>query len=98
MKRLPLRAALAVALLPLVAAPATACMWDRETVAHEKQFKSNYLEQPGGTPSGGQYPTTFPTVTPLVGGAGLLMLVGGIIVGSVRLSARRRGRPPGNAA
>src|SRR5262245_12913511 len=82
--RLILGIVLASAWLALAAGPASACLWDREMVPHEKQFKSNYLDQSGEGESGllarrGSYSTG-----PLLAGAGVVMLLGGVVIGFAR--------------
>jgi hypothetical protein len=107
MQRLILGAILSCGLLVLAAGPASACLWDRELVPHEKEFKSNYLEQPYkeyksnsseqpyGAPSSGPIARGPGTrVGLLAGGAGLLMLLSGLTVGIVRGKVRQRAPSP----
>src|SRR5262245_38181593 len=82
MARLILGVVLASAWLAVAAGPASACIWDREMVPHEKQFKSNYLDQPaedGVLARRGSYSTG-----PLLAGAGVVMLLGGVVIGFAR--------------
>src|SRR5437764_13610992 len=60
MQRSILSVVLAAGMLALSAGRASACLWDRELVPHEKQFKSNYLDQ--------QHETSYetPSAGPLV--------------------------------
>ncbi len=47
MRRLLATLALALLTLALSAAPAQACLWDRDTYNSEREFKSQYQESPG---------------------------------------------------
>jgi hypothetical protein len=97
MQRLILCVLLAAGWLVLVAGPASACLWDRETVHHEKEFRSNYLDRLAETPSDGPYEKSPPALLGvLAGGGGLLMLVGAVIVGLVRGMALQRGQASQN--
>jgi|SRR6266542_3570274 len=91
MQRVILSMILSVGLLALSAGPASACLWDRELVGHEKEFKSSYPEQPYETPPAGPMTRGPGTgVGLLAGGAGLLMLLSGMVIGTVRGKARQR--------
>ena len=91
MQRIILLLMLAAGCLVLVTGPASACLWDRETVPHEKQFKSNYLENSAEPSSEGQYEESLPQMAMfLAGGAGLAMLLSGLSLGLVRGVALQR--------
>ncbi|MGL4422195.1 MAG: hypothetical protein ACRCZF_16115 [Gemmataceae bacterium] len=88
---------LTVALLAEVASPARACMWDRDTISHEKQFKSKYLDSVGDNPSRGlPMDGVASIVRQLAGGGGVFLLLSGLTVGLVRGVARQRGQSSRN--
>ena len=89
MRRLIHCVVLSAGWLALAAGPPSACLWDRELVGHEKQFKSNYIE-PSYEPSSDGPIARGPGggTGLLAGGAGLLMLLSGMVVGTVRGRAR----------
>ena len=67
------------------AAPAaTACINDRESPTHEKEFKSDYLKQVPDYPSGGK-----PLQLVLISGLGVATLAMGTVTGVV-VAVRRR--------
>jgi hypothetical protein len=78
--------------LAVLPASAAACLWDREMVPHEKQFKSNYLEQPGPYGSVDARTRSSSWIGLWGGGAAGLMLVSALLIGFVR--GRGRLRPP----
>src|SRR5262245_37899934 len=73
----------------VVPAPAAACLWDREMVPHEKQFKSSYLESPSGSAADAFTPPP-QWIWLLGGGAGVLMLTSGLVIAVVRGRAAQR--------
>ena len=68
----------------LLAQAAQACLWDREVVPAEKEFKSRYIEK---EPPPAVSPESEPS-TPLnllaYGGGGIALLVGAFVVGMSR--------------
>ena len=87
-----LRALLIAGLLAAVASPGTACLWDRELVAQESEFKSSYLETPAPTDSPGQVvPGSLGLIAIIVGFAMLGgALIVGLVVGLLRQNEQRR--------
>jgi hypothetical protein len=72
--------------LSLAAAPAAmACINDRESTTHEREFKSDYLEQPA--PTGPLATSRFRTI--LASGMGVATLVLGAVTGTVVVIRRR---------
>lgn len=91
MLRFLLAIVLSLGLLPVVAGPGSACLWDREMVPHEKQFKSNYLNDSADDPTSGNGTDGLRSPLGLLAStAGVLMLMGGLVVGLVRAKARQR--------
>ncbi len=89
MRRLFLGLVLAAAALAAAPGPVFACIWDRELVAHEKQFKSSYLEQPAEARPAAQA-SAWPVVRLLAAGAGLFLLLGSVAFVCVRPWQRAR--------
>jgi hypothetical protein len=91
MRRLLLVPLLCSGLLAVTAAPARACINDREVEQHEREFKSDYMKQPGSPGS-----TTEEAPPPsdgnwLIGasGLGVGLLAGALVLGVTRPSGRR---------
>ncbi|MBA4187448.1 MAG: hypothetical protein C0467_05455 [Planctomycetaceae bacterium] len=85
----PVRLLLAVLLsggvFVATAPSATACLWDKEVVGHEKQFKSSYIEH--AAPNSTEPPHMVQRIGSsigVLGGVGVLMLAGAMLVGVVR--------------
>jgi hypothetical protein len=90
MRRLFLGLVLSVAALAVAPGAASACMWDRELVAHEKQFKSSYLEQPAEARPATPAESAWPVIRLLAAGAGALLLLGSVAFVCVRPWQRPR--------
>ena len=74
------------ACLLIAAAPAvTACINDREATTHEREFKSDYLEQPA--PTGPLVTTRFRLI--LASGMGVATLVLSAVAGTMVVIRRR---------
>ena len=79
-------------LLAVIAVPSRACINDREVEQHEREFKSDYLKQPG---SPGSTTEEAPPQSDgnwrliAASGLGIGLLAGAVVVGVTRPSARR---------
>lgn len=86
MRRLLPSAILSVVATASLAGNAAACLWDKELVGQEQQFKSSYLEQqPPPSPS----PLNSPALP--IAGAGVLLAVGSVVV----VSRKKTPQAPG---
>jgi hypothetical protein len=81
------------AVLLLSAVPAAlACINDRESTSHEREFKSSYLQQVPPAPPASEEPpssTTDQLKIASVSGLGVALLVGAVVVGLGRFPRRR---------
>lgn len=98
MRRLFFGIVLSLATVTLVTPSAQCCLWDAETVIHEKQFKSNYLDNQHGSPSYLPSRTLSRLLAIAIGGAGALMLAGGMVYGLVRKPSTPAAKSPEDAA
>jgi hypothetical protein len=80
----------------LVAGPlpaAKACINDRESTTHEKEFKSDYLRQPAGSVPTGPGDAPAPALDNIkvvgISGLGVALLVTGMVAGTW-IAVRRR--------
>ncbi len=92
MRRLLASLVLGVLSLAVVAAPARACINDRDTRHSEREFKSQYQESPGvGSLSPGGAPVSSPEILiPLAAGSvGGLLLLGALGITVWRSGPRR---------
>jgi hypothetical protein len=78
MRRAILYVLLCVLALTLTASPALACLQFRESQIQEREFKSNYLDQPSPVES---QPSGYYTQVVTVSSLGGVLLVGGFVLG-----------------
>ncbi len=86
MNRLVVASVLSLGALAFTASSVKACMWDKEVVGHEKQFKSSYIDQPNASPVEAAPPLSqrLGSTVGVIGGVGVVMIVAAMVVGVVR--------------
>lgn len=73
----------AAAVLAVLTAPVSACLWGRDTLQEERKFKSLYQDSPG-TPTDSVSPVTSYVSAGAGAGAGVLLLAAAGYLGLVR--------------
>jgi hypothetical protein len=76
---------LSLGLLPAIASPVLACINDREVESHERELKSNYLDQSAPSPPSSPLDLVW---TVGASGMGVGLLAGAVVVGLVRFPRR----------